>query len=71
MSVFFDSKGYMLSKINLFDREGFILQDIQEEIKNKNINDCHALSDLVKLSYTLKFWNIDTALTHRTIYLKL
>ncbi len=71
MSVFFDSKGYMLSKINLFDREGFILQDIQEEVKNKDINDYDASSDLVKLSYALKFWNIDTTLTHRTIYLKL
>lgn len=54
--TYFNEKGENHSGVDLFDRDGFVKTDIQQEITKADINQYPAVSDMVRCYYALKFW---------------
>lgn len=67
---YFNEKGDF-SRINVFDRDGFILPDVQKELNNVHINSYPARSDLVKCFYSIKIWPSMTSSSHYAIFSKI
>lgn len=68
---YFSEKGENFKNINIFDRDGFLTQDVQKELNNVYINGYPANSDLVRCYYTIKIWNMSPNMTHQQIYGKI
>ena len=67
----FNSKGENHSGKELFDRDGFVKVDVQQEISKATLNEFPASSELVRCYYSLKFWQSHPNETPQMIFSRL
>jgi len=70
---FFDSKGKILTGYVIFDRDGFLKTEVEQELNNVHIDSYPARSDLVRCFYAKRFWNAnkDGAGSHQSVFVKI
>lgn len=71
MLKYFDNEGNILSNVTIYDRDGFIKQDVLLEMNSLSSKPFPTHSDLVRCLYAVKVWNTYHVGSHQSVFSKI
>lgn len=71
MYNFFDDNGNTLPHVMIYDRDGFIKKEVQDELNSISVGSFPVRSDVVRCLYSIKVWNTYHVGSHQSVFSKI